>query len=66
LLEADIRKHIRIENQLKLHIETVEDRVEELERDIAKLDNHLRNSELKDSQENSKHFENFQTEIKNL
>lgn len=32
-LEADIRKHIRIEHQLKLHIESVEDRVEELERE---------------------------------
>ena len=32
-LEADIRKHIRIEHQLKLHIESVEDRIEELERD---------------------------------
>ncbi len=30
-LEADIRKHIRIEHQLKLHIESVEDRVEEPE-----------------------------------
>lgn len=35
-LEADIRKHIRIEHQLKLHIETVEDRVEELEREQEK------------------------------
>ena len=34
-LEADIRKHIRIEHQLKLHIESVEDRVEELERDLG-------------------------------
>jgi hypothetical protein len=32
-LEADIRKHIRIEHQLKLHIESVEDRVEELEKE---------------------------------
>jgi polyhydroxyalkanoate synthesis regulator phasin len=32
---------------LKLHIETVEDRVEELEREIAKLDNHSR-TESKD------------------
>lgn len=32
-MEADIRKHIRIEHQLKLHIESVEDRVEELERE---------------------------------
>lgn len=35
-LESDVRKHIRIEHQLKLHIESVEDRVEELERDVAK------------------------------
>ena len=31
-LEGDIRKHIRIEHQLKLHIESLEDRIEELER----------------------------------
>ena len=31
-LEAEIRKHIRIEQQLKLHIESVENRVEELEK----------------------------------
>ena len=37
-LEGDIRKHIRIEHQLKLHIESVEDRVEELERELDKLD----------------------------
>ena len=37
-MEADIRKHIRIEHQLKLHIESVEDRIEELERDAAKLE----------------------------
>jgi len=37
-LEADIRKHIRIEHQLKLHIESVEDRVEELERDLEQLE----------------------------
>ena len=30
-LEADVRKHIRVQQQLKLHIESVEDRVEELE-----------------------------------
>ena len=36
-LEADIRKHIRIEHQLKLHIESVEDRVEELEREAEKI-----------------------------
>lgn len=37
-LEADIRKHIRIEHQLKLHIESVEDRVEELEREEAEFE----------------------------
>lgn len=35
-LEADVRKHIRIEHQLKLHIESTEDRIEELERDQEK------------------------------
>jgi len=37
-LEADIRKHIRIEHQLKLHIESLEDRIEELERDTEKME----------------------------
>lgn len=30
-LEAEVRKHIRIEQQLKLHIESTEYRVDELE-----------------------------------
>ena len=30
-LESDVRKHIRVQQQLKLHIESVEDRIEELE-----------------------------------
>ena len=37
-LEADIRKHIRIEHQLKLHIESVEDRVDELEKEQGKFE----------------------------
>ena len=49
-----------------MHIETVEDRVEELERDIAKNDNQSRNSISKDLESNSKNFEAFQIEIKNL
>ena len=36
-LEADVRKHIRIEQQLKLHIETVEGRLDELESDNERL-----------------------------
>lgn len=37
-LEADIRKHIRIEHQLKLHMESLEDRIEELERDMETME----------------------------
>lgn len=36
-LEGDVRKHIRIEQQLKLHIETVEGRLDELEADNERL-----------------------------
>lgn len=35
-LEAEVRKHIRIEQQLKLHIESIESRVDELETEIEK------------------------------
>jgi hypothetical protein len=38
-LEAEVRKHIRIEQQLKLHIETVEGRLDELEAENEKLAN---------------------------
>ena len=33
-LESDVRTHIRVEQQLKLHIETVHGKMEELERKI--------------------------------
>lgn len=36
-LEADVRKHIRIEQQLKLHIESIEGKLEELEKENSKL-----------------------------
>jgi len=36
-LEADVRKHIRIEQQLKLHIESIEYRNEELEHQAEEL-----------------------------
>jgi len=36
-LEADVRKHIRIEQQLKLHIESIEYRNEELEHETEQL-----------------------------
>lgn len=44
-LEADVRKHIRIEHQLKLHIESVEDRVEELEKEEEKLQKKIKSLE---------------------
>lgn len=36
-LEGDVRKHIRIEQQLKLHIESIEFRLDELENENEKL-----------------------------
>jgi hypothetical protein len=41
-LEADIRKHIRIEQQLKLHIESMENRIEELESQNEKAESENR------------------------
>ena len=38
-LEADIRTHIRVEQQLKLHIETVHSKMEEMESKIREIDN---------------------------
>lgn len=52
-LEGDVRKHIRIEHQLKLHIESVEDRVEELERELDRLDGGIRSQRV-DSERESK------------
>lgn len=37
-LEADIRTHIRVEQQLKLHIETVHNKLEELERRVEEVE----------------------------
>ena len=58
-LEADVRKHIRIEHQLKLHIESVEDRVEELERDAAKAEDSTKKDEssLKDNEKEKAQLE---------
>lgn len=36
-LEAEVRKHIRIEQQLKLHIESIESRLDELELENEQL-----------------------------
>ena len=55
-LEADVRKHIRIEHQLKLHIESVEDRVEELERDLENFEkqDRSRNGSVGDKNQSKK------------
>jgi archaellum component FlaC len=57
-LEADIRKHIRIEHQLKLHIESVEDRVEELEREQEAFQ-----KEIKELQEHKRTNESLKKEL---
>jgi hypothetical protein len=36
-LEGDVRNHIRIEQQLKLHIETIDYKLDELENENEKL-----------------------------
>jgi len=51
-LEADIRKHIRMEHQLKLHIESVEDRIEELERDADKKEKDTDSKSMQQSNSN--------------
>ena len=37
LLEAEVRSHIKLEQQLKLHIDTLEARIEELEKENCDL-----------------------------
>jgi len=37
-LEADVRKHIRIQHQLKLHIESCEEKIEELEKECNDME----------------------------
>lgn len=38
-LEGDIRNHIRVEQQLKLHIETVHNKLEEMEKTVKEVQN---------------------------
>lgn len=46
-----MRKHIRVQQQLKLHIESVEDRVEELEIEMMKAQKMLDDQDAKISQQ---------------
>ena len=43
-LESDVRKHIRVQQQLKLHIESLEDTIEELELDCIGLEDYLKHA----------------------
>lgn len=38
-LESDVRNHIRVEQQLKLHIETVHNKMDEMEKKIKEVEN---------------------------
>ena len=67
-LEQEVRKHIRIEQKLKLHIESVEQKVEELEKEQTAADsfdkeakNMAQESELKQKQ-----VENLLVKLKDI
>ena len=55
--EASVRNHIKIEQQLKLHIECVQDKLDENEKNMGKY-NAERENELNESQKQlAKHKE---------
>lgn len=60
-LEAEVRRHISVEHQLKLHIETSQTHTEDLENENYK---HL--TEIKDLQEKVKSFTKIKNDKKNL
>ncbi|OMJ87130.1 hypothetical protein SteCoe_11204 [Stentor coeruleus] len=60
-LEAEVRRHISVEHQLKLHIETNQTHTEDLENENYK---HL--NEIKDLQEKVKSFAKIKNDKKNL
>ncbi|CDW71760.1 UNKNOWN [Stylonychia lemnae] len=68
-LEGDVRKHIRIEQQLKLHIESIEFRLDELESDNEKMLKEIQNHQQFNNQfQNEKkiQIEYFEKEISKL
>ena len=72
-LEAEVRSHIRVEHQLKLHIETHQNRIEELEK--AEINCKIQVKEFEDRfnckkgskiPDNDKNKKEFDDKIKNL
>jgi predicted RNase H-like nuclease (RuvC/YqgF family) len=68
-LEAEVRKHIRIEQQLKIHVENVEGQLDSLEMEneklayeCGKLEQLNQNSEW----QNKKQLEIFEVEVASL
>ena len=51
--EAEVRNHIRVQQQLKLHIEVLNERVEEFEKEKEELKQQM-NKEFKDKEEKLK------------
>lgn len=57
-LEADIRNHIKIEQQLKLHIDSLQDKIEVLERKNRKIEKNADFSErMKELETKNKHLQ---------
>eukprot|EP00347_Sterkiella_histriomuscorum_P009306 403341710 len=63
-LEADIRKHIRIEQQLKLHIESVENQIEEMETQARKYEKDL--EKQKKTQDENKSLQSKVQEVESI
>ena len=51
--EADIRQHISIEQQLQIYIDSLKQKIEDMEHDYGKLE--ARNQELAKEQEDMTH-----------
>lgn len=41
MYEAEVRNHIKVEQQLKLHIEVLTEKIDDLEKEREKFKNHL-------------------------
>jgi uncharacterized membrane protein YgaE (UPF0421/DUF939 family) len=68
--EAEVRNHIKVEQQLKLHIEVLTEKIDDLEKEREKfkiiMQDGLRNQELKLKGEAHKQLESKQAEVDKL